>query len=66
MAEEKKEHRENSLYSFNNISQTLIRVYLGSYMCCKRKETRQDGVFPPIQNGLVFQMPLNIFFSSII
>ena len=43
-----------NLYFFNNISQTLIRVYLGGLDVLEEKRD-SSGRNPPIQNGAVFQ-----------
>ena len=43
------------LHSFNNASQTLIRVYLGGLYVLEEKRDSSGWSFPPIQNGTVFQ-----------
>ena len=42
------------LHSFNNASQTLIRVYLGGLYVLEEKRDSSGRSFPPIQNGTIF------------
>ena len=43
------------MYSFNNVSQTLIHIYLGRLYVLEEKRDALGRSFPPIQNGTVFQ-----------